>query len=418
MTWRTSALGAICLPTSASQSSPETAFIRGGFVVAPSPVARGAQIEHHRGGVRAVRRRIEHLPPLADALTWLRGRVQDEQRRDVAVRVGELSMAPDGRMRRSDHADRGFWLTRSAFEQLTRLVKAPRHAGAYLATVPTTRRAAELNHILTANFPERRLVLRSRRPCSAGLSAPEIFTVVTERYTPVDPDQVAERLLRAVDQDQGLGSARAEVIYSGTRTSIRIYQNGDRELTKLGRDEAFAAVLDLRLGDDKTTGINVDIGALRSLCLNLMLVSLDRQGLLRARHVGDATGLLHQILGSVRSGAGLLPEFLTKYEAATAVRIADPGAAIRALTGLGSGSKSSAVLRITGVKPVALADRVSRAWEREGDRTQRGIANAVTRAAHTEPWPSIWSGRELERQGSLLLATPEPRFRRLIESRL
>ena len=369
----------------------------------------GTTLHHSAGGVRAIRQKIHRLPPLTAALGWLISEVVQEARQDLPTSTTELHMMTDGCLAHR-RTSTGYWFTPKALDQLLKLLDAPPHAGPYLAAVSPDRRATEVNHILRRN-PDRPVALRLRRSLAAD--AFEVFSVVTPRYTPVDPDTVALRLLDDANTDSRLAEARAEVIYTGERTSIRLYHDSDVATEHLGLNETFASVLGLVLGDDKTSGIHVDVSALRNVCLNLMLVTADTHGLLRARHLGDPDQLTRQIAGAVTGGAELLPTFLETYRAASEVTVDNPLSVIEQLTGAAAGKKTGAFLQVPGIKPHLLAERITEAWHQETDPTQKGIANSITKAAHTFPWPTIWTGRELERQASLLLAMPEPRFHRL-----
>ena len=387
-----------------------------GFAISGPPRAVGTIIDQHRsGGVRAIRQKIEKLPALSIALSWLISEVVREGRRDLKTRVNDLAMEPDGSLVHRNGSITPFWLTAKALDQLLKLMEAPPHAGSYLAAIPTHRRAVEVNSILRHNGNQDRPVVLRLRQGQEGFDNHEVFSVVTPRYTPIDPDTIARRLLDVAESDGQLAKSKTEVIYTGERTSIRLYQESNVATNQLGIDEAFASVLGLMLGDDKMQGIHVDLSALRSACLNLMLVKADSQGLFRARHLGDRHQLTHQILQAVTCGADLLPEFMKTYQAAAKVMVEDPVLVIEHLTGGLTGKKTGSQIQVAGVKPRMLTDRVIDAWHQESDPTQKGICNALTKAAHTYRWPSIWTSRDLERQASLLLATPEPRFRRLID---
>lgn len=392
-------------------------FVRNGFAQPGHIRALGTIIDEQKGGgVRAIRQKISRLPRLEVALSWLIDEVVRENRKDLEVQIKELHMEPNGRVVIFRDEGDGYWLTVRALDQLMKLMSAPPHAGSYLASIPSDRRAFEVNHILRRNRQlERPLVMRLR-DSGAGNDADQVaYAAVTPRYTPVDPDQVANRLMQVVERDQRFFDTRAEVIFTGERTSIKLFHESDTATDQLAINESFASVLGLLMGDDKSSGIMVDISALRNVCLNLMLVGADKQGLFRASHIGNGDELLGQVMQTMTNGADLLSEFLRTYQSASKIIVEEPITAIEHLTGSTTGRKSGAMIHVPGIKPRKLSELINTAWRVEQDRTQKGIANSITKAAHSFAWPSVWTSRELERQASLLMALPEPRFRKLID---
>ncbi|MCB9555216.1 MAG: hypothetical protein H6707_03865 [Deltaproteobacteria bacterium] len=376
-----------------------------GFAPAGVPRAIGSVIDTRRGGVRALRRAIEELPDAETALTWLTKEVQAEQRQDVEVEVSSLEMDDAGHLHVDAIGD--VMMTKTGFCQLLQVLKAPPHAGTYLPAIPSHRRAKEVNAIIDDQARRRRvLVLRQRR--DGGQDKPVVFAAVTRRYTAVDPDTVALRLLEG--GLAGMQQYGVEVVYSGERTAIRLFRHSETSSHELAVNEAFASVVELGLGDDKLSGLTVEVAAFRSLCRNLMLVAPDRQALYRARHTGCHTDLVSGLLNCVQRGAELLPQFLGRYTDARRNLVANPEDVILHITGAESNRKSGALVSLSNVRPQVMADRLLAAWTVESDASQSGIANAVTRAAHSFHWSSIWDTRELERQASHLLAAAPDRF--------
>src|SRR5207302_1367866 len=57
------------------------------------------------------------------------------------------------------------------------------------------------------------------------------------------------------------------------------------------------------------------------------------------------------------------------------------------------------LVHVAGVTMDAMVERLMRAWRSEPGHTVTAVVNAVTRAAHAEPWSSVWAETELAEQG-------------------
>jgi hypothetical protein len=396
----------------------------------PRPLrAIGASVERGGGGVRAVRKRISALPTLVAALTWIQERVAEERRRDFNAALSRLSMNEAGALVYAGSSGPGTLLTTTAFSHLLALVPgAPRGAAGYLLQIPPERRAQEVNALLQSAVTageDRELNLALRQVVKSDDDSsehPVTFAVRSQRYALVGPREVAADLLAAAEMAPELAAARCEALYDGEVTSLKLFGESDKLSAELGKDETFGSVLSLLLDDRKARAIPVNLSVLRSTCLNLDLVCHDgKVDLARWRHVGDAKRIRGEVIETLREAHQLLPAWVGTYRTAATAALPEHHDRLDQLAllcgALPGQKKADARLQVPSVRPETVARVVAEAWETEGgESTQGALCNAVTRAAHEQPWPSIDCSRQLERQASLLRATPPPRFRAVIDA--
>jgi len=399
----------------------------------PRPLqAMGASIESGRGGVRAVRRGIEALPTLAAAITWLLARVAEEKRKAFECDLSDLRMDPEtGAMVHKASKNGGTLLTPVAFSHLMQLTPAAsrrRGAAGYLAALPPARRAAEVNANIeetVAAGEDRRIVMQLRHVVQADgdtQTLPTTYMIGSSRYAVVGPDAVGRDILAAAEMDPTIADSKAEVLYNGEVTSLKLFSATDRALVALGKDESFAAVLSLLLDDRKARSIPVMLSVLRSTCTNLDLVCRDgKVDLARWRHVGNARRIRSEIVDTMREGHQLLPSWVNTYKTAATAPLPAHHEGLDVLAmlcgALPGQKKTHAMLQAPSVRPETTARVVAEAWAQEGSQqTQGALCNAVTRAAHEQPWPTLDASRGLERQASLLRATPPEKFKAIIDA--
>jgi len=78
------------------------------------------------------------------------------------------------------------------------------------------------------------------------------------------------------------------------------------------------------------------------------------------------------------------------------------------------------VVHIPGCRPEEMFERLNRAWQMEPGYSKTAVVNAVTRAAHENPWGKWTDVEDLERTGGELLfanvwnvEVPEPDLEKL-----
>ena len=362
-----------------------------GFAAKPQIFALGTPVNSlGRDNFRKSRQQVDDLPLTLAAMPALRNRVRAECRTIVEVPSNELRMLDDGRITRGREP---LAVTRPGWRAIAQQVT--KGGAAWLEKQAPDVRAWNFNRLIGDHSGSLRLRVRRSQSPKAETSH-EIWGVVGPRYTPFDADEAAT-LIEQIAPD-----ARCDVTYDGYNLQIDLVWHSDIKPEHAVSGEFFKSALRFRSADDGAGRCSNRLDAMlwRNLCLNLIIVDQAGKKILRQRHVGDA--IAERITAGFERGLDSLAPFISKWGEASQERILDEygldaDGAFRALV-------QARVVHVPGVKPEAMIERLTRAYAAEPDNlTRAGIVNAITRAAHSDPW-SYGATEDLEATAGQLIA--------------
>jgi hypothetical protein len=385
---------------------------------------------------RKSRSEFESLPPAADVFGRFVDRIAAERRKDVAVTVAEIRMNADGSLMRS-YGGKTLLLdgARSLRGLLDRTpCEEPGAAATYLATVPSGRRAGEVNEWLRAADPAATMVLRTRLALAqvdaeikegrATLDAygREVFAVVSEKYgTGLEVDVLARKLELAAAGGFFPGDARAEILYDGRAATIRALWHSNVDPKAACAGEVFKAGVGIRAADDRSEGIEVLANLWRNLCLNFIVIGTANRSFGKRRHVGGTADLVEWLTGALAEAAKSVTGFADLWDAGRAKRLDDPTVTRDIPAALPYGKADEAivagifrdlmrrnVVALPGSRGEDAVTKYVGSWRKEPEFNKVGIVNAVTRAAHEVEMTRAFASDDLEAAGGKILASPRP----------
>lgn len=354
-------------------------------------------IEWGQDNYRASREGFEKMPSADKALTEVANAINSEQREDIIINAHDINMWDNG-MLHVPELGREFLLSEKSFEQMVRRIipaQTPSPAG-YWRTLSPERRYTQVNDAL--RHSQRNLKLRTR---SLG-AEPEVFAVVSPRYTAYDGDMLARRLneLLALEEDM----PRAIVTYDNTRTAIDLIWHSDFDPTEVGVGEIYKSSIRYTTDDNGTERLRSFANLFRAICVNLTTVE-STMAMLSRRHVGAADTIDARVTMSHGEAADIIRRFLTTWIARknvdvrefSEIEIQSPAPLIATLFGTPS-------WRINGANPASIAEAAEEAWFSETpDWSIVGVSNALTKAAHRGMWSNSRIEHELQVAGGRLI---------------
>lgn len=368
-------------------------------------------IEVGKENFRTSRMKYEQMPSAEEALTGLIETVRAENRRDFDVTAEQVVALEDGRLFLKEQGE-PLLFTPSSFKQfVTRLAlqREVANPAAYLASIEPARRARYLNDELSRE-PEATFKLRARQPNGHV----EVYGVTSQKYAAVDADAIASAILHNVDS-----SAKAEVLYRGTRSRVDLLYHSDLDAGDVGVGEFYKASQRFTSDDDGTEGVRGSVSLFRALCINLTTAS-STQDILRRRHSGEVENILDALRRTVGSGLGVLKFFIEAFQARTrddarvlAAKakgkpfpvVADPSPIFRHIF-----TKGRKLWEVSGATTEDVVEKLTAAWQVEHDAPEAwsvtGLSNAISRAAHEAAWSSPEVGEELEARAGALVTVP------------
>lgn len=358
-----------------------------GFALEPPVYALGTLVnETGARNFRASRAEFEALPYAVDALDALRVQVAAEDRQDLLVPVKSLGMADDGRL---DTPIGLLPFAEPAFERFASAI-APA-GGRYLAACPAWLRARNVNHWVQANG-DKEVQLRHRK---AG-DGRAIFAVTGPRYASHDVDKVAAQLVAGVP-----GGTRADLVYDGYRARFNLVGHSNVVPEKVAAGEIFRAAAAVTAEDTGKGALTFSGEVLRNLCRNLIILHRARAGVGRRVHVGAAT-IADDVAAGIANAFASVSAFIGQWNTATVENVIEryevegPEAIFRGLV-------YNKLVWAPGVGVDGMVERLQRAWDQEPGYSKAAFVNAITRAAHEEPWTTPWVTEEIERSAGELL---------------
>ena len=384
---------------------------------------------------RIKRAAFEALPFVDDGCNALAARIATETRVDHLVHAADLSMLDDGRLVTPWNG--ALTMTERAFDGLCAFT-TPGGAG-YLSGCEPDLRAINLNRWcpravrldkrglnrahkeyreavalaakqgidLKAVLPDpksymvpREVTLRTRRVNGNE----EVFATTGPRYGKFDVDQTAKQIAKGCEKYPG---AKVDITYDGYKARFNITFHSNVLASEYVAGEIFQAVLVVTTADDGSGSISISAGVLRNLCLNLMILDFSKILVGKRRHIGTCESIAKDVETHMEVALKHIGYFAQKWGEANSedavARYADQG--VDDVEDLFKRLVLNRVVHVPGVKPDDMIQRLVRAFDKEPSRTKAGILNAVTRAAHEEPWRDWTTTEDLERAaGELLFA--------------
>lgn len=359
---------------------------RNGFALPPTLFAEGTRlIDAGVAKFARSRAKFEEMTPARDACEALFERVRAEDRQDELVPLAAARMLPTGDLMIQQANLRTFAVEEPAFRRLASFV-AP-GGGPYLAACPPALRAINFNHWSPAS--EDVVKLRTRKNAEGGRTA---WAAVGKIYQACD----ADRLAALVAKVAGSG-ARAEVTYDGYRTRINVLWHSDIRPEGAAVGEIYKAGFSATTADDGTQSIEIDASILRAVCVNLTSIpAIKRTG--RRIHVGRTVE--QDVANAINEARSLVKTFGEAWAAAEKDRVLDgcqePRTKFEILVNRG-------LVQAEGVTKQELTNRLYKAWQKEPGYSRNALVNAITRAAHENPWRSPWVEDSLQQQAGQLL---------------
>ena len=380
-----------------------------GFAPDPKPHSYGFSLGHSTGAtgpqVKVMREAYEDMPRLAEVVEATLAQEQALDRRPVQTTLGDLSLDPETfRVRREGKP--GVRILGSAFRALINRVPRtvrPDHAAGYISSLPRGEWMAREFHAVRDLAPSQSVTAHLWRMEGEW----QIYAISSADYTPYPP----ALLVRDLSRVKGLAESRCQCLYTPLNAQVQVVKDASVAAEDLGAGEAFRHVTGYRLAENLSSSVVIYEKILRSLCTNLAMCSADRRDLVRRRHIGSVDEISDHVVRVSRSQASKMEGYLDNYR--EGCKLAVPGQyladVVRTLTGETAGTKRRAWLEVAGVKPAGLTMAIltAHARERDNDHLTR-LHNAITRAAHETPWPSLEGGEGLEQQATALLFNSTP----------
>jgi hypothetical protein len=336
-----------------------------------------------------LRRKHEERPLVGEACEQLVDRVRAEERRDHTFALGAMQYLPSDTL----STDEGFFgLEPRGFRMLARYA-TPGNGASYLAACPPMLRTFNMNQWLASEEKKADKVTLRTRKDDAGR---RVWAVVSDSYSPYDADEIAKLAAEICDP-----TARATVAYDGFRTRIDVMYHSTITAEEAGVGEVFRGGISIDSGDDGTRAVRVTALAERVRCVNLTRLSSQVvTGKVTHKDRGART-VADEVRAAVKDAHDRIATFAHAWAQADKDEIlggdGDPRKKFEALVHRGH-------VKVTGCRKDELVNRLVRAWEREPARyTRTALLNAITRAAHENPWTSPWTAHELEETAGRLL---------------
>jgi hypothetical protein len=353
----------------------------------------------------SIQRRDRAQPLAVDGLPAFQAQIASEKRHySDPLPMSALRMEEDGRIRRADGIGNGAYPSVAVFSHLASLSKAvPDSAAAYWRSIPKERRAVEINHVLSdPRNAEKEIVLGSRLTASRSPKERELFAIVSPRYTPHGPEEVADHLLELCQPGGPLEGARSEIKYDGTRYDFRMLAVSDVDAKHHRVGEIFKSAFRVKGRDDKGSGSPItSLGEIFCvLCINYTNASsFAHFG--SVRHTGDVAQKVRDMLSG---SADFLGPWLELWGAREAVRVTEQQGqdAIALLAGLKE-PELPAIVTMPKVSREETAAALMQAFQKESSGSIAGLSGAFSRAAHEAPWHGPWASERMEGYAAAVL---------------
>jgi hypothetical protein len=437
------------------------AAIAAGFSPSATVYERGSRV-NETGVANARRSRIEHdaKPLVVDAATDLIAQIRSENRQIAVVPSGNIGMDEQGRVVLSgaqigkmNVGELAVPMSRSAFGSMVSRLGI---GGAdYLSRLPAKARAANVNlwrSIISGSDPEMageatqiaesigREPAGTAEECAFRLRVRdgkgEAFAVVSPEYTPFDADIIADAIRRTCLTAQpmttiangqnfvaDLSKARGRMTYDGAKSRFEVMFHSDIQPEGYVAGEFFKAGVLIRTDDTGSGACKVVPVIWQNLCLNLIILDVQRGDEVSIRHVGSVAKLTQQFEKAFMRSLDKIGHFLKAWGYACKENLLAttqrayakrPAREDAALPGLFNGMLQTGLVSIPGKRREVVGELVNQ-WHLDNSSakvhglTRASLVNALTRYAHTVQMDDPWAEDEIQREaGRLLFKKDEP----------
>lgn len=396
----------ICSEGKARAMADEVLAVESGWSLAP-PVYTIGSLVNATGVANFKASRIEHdeKPSVSEACGKLIDVVKAENRKDIVVKVPDLTMLANGDLR---HGKEVFALAERAMNGVG-LHVTPGGAS-YLRHCDPELRATNFNHWSAKGLsPDVKASARSgmmvMKPNEVTLrtrdnhssNRREAWSVLGPRYAAHDVDAIAAQVMKS---DAIPADAKCDVTYDGYRMRMDVLFHTNIQPEKAVAGEIFKAGIMITTADDGSGSIKVSAQVFRNLCLNLIIIDHAKELVTSRRHFGN--GIESAVANGIATAMGKVKVFADKWSEATVENVLEKYGAAD-IESVMRGLVFNKVVHVSGVRPDEMFDRLMRAYQAEPGYGRTAIVNAVTRCAHTEEWSRWTDVEDLERKGGELL---------------
>lgn len=365
----------------------DQALVALGFALPPPLYAPGTRVlpvgDHN---FRIERARVEALPHFEEAAEAVIAAIREEARRDLPVALADLEMTDYGTLMAGETE---LGLEPDAFHQLA-VLSGFGQGSRYLAeNCAAPLRATNVNAQLRG-APTRRLTLRTRTRGEPEVR--QVYATVTPTYAAVDTDAVLSAAMRE------LPDARAELCYDGSGVRATALFMPDH-IVDLSAGDIFKAGVRLSTNDTGRGRIRVSAVVFRNRCLNLLVIAEGSVATVSQVHRGARDKILATVHEGVESARDKIALFLDAWGVARRTRV-DPEATLREWLA------KRKLLAVSDKARDTVVESVLSAWREEPGDTLADCANALSRAAHEDPFLTLDFREEMERLAARLILVP------------
>ncbi len=406
------------------------------------PVYRRGRPVNSTGVANAHAFRMEHdkLPSVEEACNGLKECISKENRQDLIVRAFNLRMDNSGRLAVSTGKQNNYnrcHISKDGFSILVNRMGIG--GGDYLSKCWSGLRAVNFNNwasVLGNEEAERMKSARSewlagpkttqppsekdlklRTRLVGNTSNREVFGVVTPSYTSFDTDKIAQAVALAMPPE-----AKAEIVYDGLHSIIDVRFHSDVKPENYVAGEFFKAGIRIKSSDIGDGSIWINSTVFQNLCLNLIIIDKQTQGIARQRHIGSIELLVKKFKEALQTAKDSLKHFLDAWNYSSEQKVTaesidridgdddKPITMEQLIPGIFNGLKERELITIrrNEIPKLVLAHQQDTSYAaKQYGVTKTTIANAITRYAH-EYQDDHYAEDDLERAAGQLIWQKKP----------
>jgi hypothetical protein len=344
--------------------------------------------------LRRSRQEFDAMSLLGEVLTQARATVDAEDRIDYPVSMHDLRVSDAGALTGPSGLGAGMPMTKHAFTQLVGRGAFPRHSASFLSACPPDLRSLNMNRFLPVSIGRKskpiELMLRTRKAHGRR----EVFATLTKWYARFDVPELCSVIERLAQE-----GGRAESSYDGQRFELTLVYHTDIEPEAGVVGEIFKVIVRIETADDGSSAIKVKPGVFRTLCRNMVILEHAQQQLSVTHSRQDMTDAVET---AVAQALGMI-DFSAKWTVSRRDRVLEGIYGNAEVEHVFGELVRQGLVHVPGCAGDAMVARLVRAWEKEPGWTKADLVNAISRAAHEEPWTNPWARSSLEEQAGRYL---------------
>lgn len=369
--------------------------------------AVGTRVDPH--SYKRSREAFEKRPFNDETLEGVKAAYAAERRHDYKVDGPSIHMTNDGYIATKPNSS-GAPIAPWALGQLAQRLGAPGGSGSYLGGSPVAHRQDCLNFWANSAYAERggkkskhvepiSVKLRTRIDQATG--KPAIYAALSPHYnTKFDYPKVAEVFVKMIGER--FPESRGEFVTNGRKWRFRsllhsAFQDNDVVVGDLVRGCIF-----VEGADDGSSSIRVGGEVEQARCINLTTI-FAKQLENAIRHNQTTEALQKMLDTQITKAAVKITGFRDAWKKASTEQQLIEKAGDEGAEWVFSELVRQRLVWAVNDKPDELVNRLCLAWRLQPGYSKAHIVNAITRAAHTNPWTNPWSTETLEEQAGELL---------------